>query len=463
MDENFLLETEAAQRLYHDHAAKMPICDFHCHLPAQEIAEDKQYDNLGEIWLGGDHYKWRAMRSNGIDETFVTGDASWREKFQKWAETMPYLYRNPLYHWAHLELQRYFEIDTVLSPETADEIYDACTKKLRTPEFSARNLMRMMNVKLVCTTDDPVDDLRWHKQLKEEGFEIKVLPTFRPDKAMNLSDTSVWNQYIQTLEAAAQTTISSAEELLEAIESRHAFFHQVGCRLSDHGVGYVPDATFSLDEIESIFSQARDEKEIEKGAGEKFQAWFLYEVGKMNHKRGWVQQFHVGAFRNNSTRMFKKIGADTGFDSIADYQQGPGLVRLLDRLDTSGELAKTILYNLNSTDNALMATLIGNYQDGSVPGKIQWGSAWWFLDQKRGMEEQLDTLSALGLLSRFVGMLTDSRSFLSYPRHEYFRRILCNLIGTDVENGEIPADWNQLGKMVEDISYRNTTTYFNFD
>ena len=463
MDADFLLQTETARTLYHDHAKNMPIYDYHCHLSAQEVAEDKQYDNLGECWLGGDHYKWRAMRTNGVTEEFVTGDASWRDKFQKWAETVPQTIRNPLYHWTHLELQRYFDIDTLLSPETADEIYEACTAKLRTPEFSARNLMRLMNVKLVCTTDDPIDDLRWHKQLQVEGFEIKVLPAFRPDKAMNLSDSTGWRKYIQTLESQSKCTIVNLDCLLEAIDQRHEYFHSVGCRLSDHGVAYVPDAEATCEELESIFQRAMAEDEIGLSDREKFEAWFLYEVGKMNHKRGWAQQFHVGVFRNNNTRLFKTLGPDTGFDSIADYRQGPGLIRLLDKLDSTSQLAKTILYNINPADNELMATLIGNYQDGSFPGKMQWGSGWWFLDQKDGMEKQINALSALGLLSRFVGMLTDSRSFLSYPRHEYFRRNLCNLIGCDVENGEIPNDMQLLGQIVENICFNNAADYFGIE
>ena len=460
MDSDFLLQTETANRLYREHAANMPIFDYHCHLSAQEIAEDKRYDNLGECWLGGDHYKWRAMRTNGVDEKYCTGDAPWREKFQKWAETVPQTLRNPLYHWTHLELRRYFGIDSLLSPATADEIFDACTQKLRTPEFSVRNLMRKMNVKLVCTTDDPVDDLRWHRQIADDGFEIKILPTFRPDKAMNLSDSKVWKSYIQTLEARSKTEIADLGGLLEAIDQRHGYFHSVGCRLSDHGVAYVPDAPATKPELEAVFARAMAGEAIELADREKFEAWFLYEVGKMNHRRGWVQQFHVGVFRNNNSRLFQSLGPDTGFDSIADHRQGPGLVRLLDRLDSTNQLAKTILYNINPADNELFATMIGNYQDGSCPGKMQFGSGWWFLDQKDGMEKQMNALSALGLLGRFVGMLTDSRSFLSYPRHEYFRRILCNLLGNDVENGEIPADMELLGQMVENICYNNAAEYF---
>lgn len=463
MDENFILQTETAQRLYHEYAAKMPIYDYHCHLSAQEIAEDKQYDNIAECWLGGDHYKWRAMRTNGVSEKYCTGDASWREKFQKWAETVPQTLRNPLYHWTHLELKAYFGIDTLLSPETADEIYEECTAKLRTPEFSARNLMRKMNVKLVCTTDDPIDDLKWHKQIAAEGFECKVLPTFRPDKAANLSDPAVYKAYVEMLEKAADMEIKGFETLVAAVDRRHAYFHSVGCRLSDHGIAYVPDASATVEELDAIFNKAMSGQAVSLEEADQFLAMFLYEAGKMNHARGWTQQLHVGVFRNNNSRLFGALGPDTGFDSIADYRQGPGMIRLLDQLDSSNQLAKSILYNINPTDNELFATMIGNYQDGSSAGKMQLGSGWWFLDQKDGMEKQMNALSVLGLLSRFVGMLTDSRSFLSYPRHEYFRRILCNLIGTDVENGEIPADMDLLGTMVENISYNNAANYFGIE
>lgn len=463
LDTDFLLQTETALRLYYDHAAKMPIYDYHCHLPVKEIAEDKMHDNLGEMWLGGDHYKWRAMRTNGVHEEYCTGSKSWREKFQKWAETVPQTIRHPLYHWTHLELQRYFGVDTLLSPKTADEIYEVCSAKLRSPEFSARNLMRSMNVKLVCTTDDPVDSLEHHQKIAADGFEVKVLPTFRPDKAINLSDSRLWKKYIQTLEKASGVSISSFSALLEAVDRRHEFFHSVGCRLSDHGISYVPAADATPSELNAILSKAMSEQVISLPDREKFEAVFLYEAGRMNHARGWVQQFHVGVFRNNNSRLFHSLGPDTGFDSIADYRQGPGLIKLLDRLDRTNQLAKTILYNINPCDNELMATMIGNYQDGSCPGKMQFGSAWWFLDQKDGMEKQMNALSALGLLSRFIGMLTDSRSFLSYPRHEYFRRILCNLIGTDVENGEIPDDMNLVGPMVENICFNNARDYFGVE
>jgi glucuronate isomerase len=463
MDNDFLLNSQTAQTLYHEFAAGMPIFDYHCHLPPQEIAADRSWDNLAEIWLGGDHYKWRAMRTNGIAEKFITGDASWEEKFQAWAQTMPYAMRNPLYHWSHLELQRCFGISKVLSPDTADEIYQACSAQLRTPEFSARSLMRRMNVKAVCTTDDPADSLEHHLKIRDDGFEVKVLPTFRPDKAMNLSDTRAWKSYIDQLERTSELTIVSLDVLMEAIHARHEFFHSVGCRLSDHGVAYVPDADATPAELDAIFRKAMSGAEVSLEEREKFEARFLYEVGKMNHARGWVQQFHVGVFRNNNSRMFKQLGPDTGFDSVADHRQGPGLIRLLDRLDRSGQLAKTILYNINPGDNELLATMIGNFQGDGIPGKMQFGSGWWFLDQKDGMEKQMNALSALGLLSRFVGMLTDSRSFLSYPRHEYFRRILCNLIGRDVENGELPGDIEWLGQMVQDISFNNAEAYFGIE
>ncbi len=463
MDEDFLLQTETAKTLYHNHAAHMPIYDYHCHLPPHEVAQDKQYDNLGEVWLGGDHYKWRAMRTNGVDEKFCTGASSWEEKFAKWAETVPHTIRNPLYHWTHLELRRYFDVNELLSPGTAKRIYAECTEKLRSPDYSVRNLMRKMNVKLVCTTDDPVDSLEYHKQIAADGFEIKVLPTFRPDKAANLSDPAAYGDYIETLSTVSGVEIKGFESMLEAIDRRHAYFHEVGCRLSDHGLNYLPNAEGTSSELDQIFGKVMGGQRVLQHEADQFLGSFMVEMGRMNHRRGWAQQLHVGAFRNNNTRLFQKLGADTGFDSIADYRQGPGLVRLLDKLDSSDQLAKTVLYNLNPADNELMATMIGNYQDGSAAGKMQFGSGWWFLDQKDGMEKQMNALSALGLLSRFVGMLTDSRSFLSYPRHEYFRRILCNLLGNDVENGEIPADMALLGQMVENICFNNAVEYFSVE
>jgi glucuronate isomerase len=463
MDIHFLLHSAAAQQLYHDHAADLPIIDYHCHLPPADIARDARWENLAQVWLGGDHYKWRALRSNGVPERFVTGDAPDRDKFQKWAETMPRLVRNPLYHWTHLELQRVFGIDKLLGPDSADEIYARAAEKLAAPAFSARGLLHRFRVRLVCTTDDPADSLEHHRALREEGFETAVLPTFRPDKAMNLSDPAAYTAYIKTLSAAAGLEIRDFRSLLEAVWIRHDFFHESGCRLSDHGVLRVPDAEAGEAELNRIVSRALSGERVTPAEEQAVQAVFLLEVGRMNHARNWTQQFHVGAYRNNNTRMFEKLGPDTGFDSIADARQGPGLIRLLDRLDRDGRLAKTILYNLNPADNALMASLIGCFQDGSVPGKIQWGSGWWFLDQKDGMERQIETLSQMGLLSRFVGMLTDSRSFLSYPRHEYFRRILCNTIGADVERGELPDQMDWLGQVVEDICYRNARDLLGFD
>ncbi|HEY5621899.1 MAG TPA: glucuronate isomerase, partial [Pontiella sp.] len=359
MDADFLLQTDTGRHLYHNHAANMPIYDYHCHLSPREVAEDRQFDNLGEIWLEGDHYKWRAMRSNGISEEFITGNAPWRDKFRKWAETVPQTIRNPLYHWTHLELQRYFSVNTLLNPATADAIYERCTAQLRTPEFSARNLMRRMNVKLVCTTDDPIDSLEYHRQIAADDLEIKILPTFRPDKAANLTDPDAYRSYIGLLEEAAGMEIRDFDSLVEAVNSRHEYFHSQGCRLSDHGVAYVPDAEASSAELNATFSKVMKGKPVSTEAADAFLAAFLYEIGKMNHARGWVQQFHVGVFRNNCSRMFRRIGADIGFDSIADYRQGPGLIRLLDRLDGPGQLAKTILYNINPADNELMATMIG--------------------------------------------------------------------------------------------------------
>jgi glucuronate isomerase len=462
MDENFLLQTETAQKLYHNYAAKMPIFDYHCHIPPQEIAEDKQFENLTQIWLYGDHYKWRAMRTNGIDEHFCTGDASDWEKFEKWAETVPYTLRNPLYHWTHLELKRFFGIGKLLNPDTAKEIWDTCNAKLQTPEYSVRNIIRMANVHTICTTDDPVDSLEYHRQIKESDFEVSVLPAWRPDKAMAVENTDAYNQYIDKLEEVSGVEINTYENLLEALEKRHQFFHENGCRLSDHGLETAYAEDYTEREIIDIFSKVRYGADLAQNEIIKFKSCMLYELGIMDHSRGWTQQFHLGALRNNNTRFFNQLGSDIGFDSIGDFEIARPLSKFLDRLDQSDQLAKTILYNLNPRDNELIGTMTGNFQDGSVPGKIQFGSGWWFLDQKQGMEEQMNALSNLGLLSRFVGMLTDSRSFLSYTRHEYFRRTLCNLIGTDVENGEIPNDMNMLGQMVEDICFNNASNYFNF-
>lgn len=462
--EDFMLQSDAARELYHNHAEKMPIIDYHCHLNPEFIAKDRKFDNLGQIWLEGDHYKWRAMRTNGVDEHYCTGkDTSDWEKFEKWAETVPYTMRNPLYHWTHLELKRAFGVDELLSPKTAREIFDICTEKLRTPEYSARGLMKMFNVETVCTTDDPVDSLEYHLALKKEGFEVKVLPAWRPDKAMAVENPAEYRAYVEKLSKVSGVTISKFSDLIEALRKRHDFFASVGCKLSDHGIEEFYAEPYTQTEIESIFNKVYGGTELSKEEMLKFKSAMLYEGAIMDWEKGWTQQFHFGAIRNNNTRLFKQLGPDTGFDSIGDFTVAKNMSRFLDRLDVDNKLAKTIIYNLNPRDNDLVATMTGNFQDGSVPGKIQFGAAWWFLDQKNGMEAQMNSLSNLGLLSRFVGMLTDSRSFLSYPRHEYFRRILCNLIGNDVENGLLPAsEMDFLGQMVENISYYNAKTFFNF-
>jgi len=460
--DNFLLQTKTAQELFHRHAARMAIFDYHCHIPPQDIAIDRHFANLTQIWLYGDHYKWRAMRTNGVDEKYCTGNASDWEKFEKWAMTVPFTLRNPLYHWTHLELKRFFGIDKLLSPATAREIWETCNAKLNTPEYSVRNIIRMANVHTICTTDDPVDSLEHHRTIKASGFEVRVLPAWRPDKAMMVENSVTYNQYVDQLAAVSGIEIATFPQLMEALEKRHQFFHENGCRLSDHGLETAYAEDFTEKEIEAIFVKIRNGKTLNAEEILKFKSCMLYEFGIMDHRRGWTQQFHLGALRNNNTRLFRTLGPDTGFDSIGDFEIARPLSRLLDRLDTKNRLAKTILYNLNPRDNELIGTMIGNFQDGSVQGKIQFGSGWWFLDQKDGMEKQIQALSNLGLISRFVGMLTDSRSFLSYTRHEYFRRILCNILGNDVEKGEIPADMELLGQMVENISFNNAYNYFGF-
>ena len=464
INENFLLQTETAQKLYHEHAKLQPIIDYHCHLNPEFIANDRKFANLGQIWLEGDHYKWRAMRTNGVDERYCTGkDTSDWEKFEKWAETVPYTMRNPLYHWTHLELKTAFGVTKLLNLQSAREIFDICTEKLHKPEYSARGLMKLYNVETVCTTDDPVDSLEYHIALKNEGFEIKVLPTWRPDKAMAVENPTEYRTYVEKLSDVSGINISNFADLISALRKRHDFFASVGCKLSDHGIEEFYAEPYTQQEIETIFNKVYGGTNLQLGEILKFKSAMLYEGALMDWEKGWTQQFHYGAIRNNNSRLFGKLGADTGFDSIGDFMVAKSMSRFLDQLDKNNQLAKTIIYNLNPKDNDLISTMIGNFQDGSVAGKIQFGSGWWFLDQKTGMEAQLNSLSNLGLLSRFVGMLTDSRSFLSYPRHEYFRRILCNLIGNDVENGQLPAsEIDFLGKMVEDISYFNAKKYFEF-
>ena len=463
LDENFLLHTKTAQRLYHEFAKEMPVIDYHNHLPPQQIAEDISFENLTQAWLYGDHYKWRAMRTNGVDEIYCTGTADDNEKFKQWATTVPYTLRNPLYHWTHLELQRYFDVHDILSPATAKNIYDECSAMLQTKEYSVRNLLRKMKVEMVCTTDDPANELEWHQKISDDEFEIKVLPTFRPDKAMQVENAEAFNKYVNKLEEITSTSIDSYDSYYAALQQRHDFFASMGCIAADHGLEQAYAEDFIYKEIREIFLMIRSGMPLNMQEQLKFKTAMLLEFAKMNFAKGWVQQYHIGAIRNNNSRMMLQSGADTGWDSIGNSISAKALSKFLDTLDADNVLAKTILYNLNPADNAMMATMIGNFNDGSVPGKVQWGSAWWFLDQKDGMTNQLNTLSDMGLLSRFVGMLTDSRSFLSYPRHEYFRRILCNLLGEEIENGELPNDIDWIGKVIQDICYYNAKNYFTIN
>ncbi len=462
LNEDFLLQTDTARRLYHEHAAPQPIIDYHCHLPPDQIAQNRQFDNLTQIWLYGDHYKWRAMRANGVAEHYITGEASDWEKFEKWAETVPYTVRNPLYHWTHLELRRYFGVTELLDKTSARRIYDACNAQLRTPEYAVQGLLAKMNVETVCTTDDPADTLEHHRALAGSGRGPRVLPTFRPDRAMS-PEAPGYNNYLDRLGTSAGVDIRTYADLLAALRQRHDFFAAQGCRLSDHGLEHLYAVDYTAGEVTAVFGKARGGYELEAFEINQLKSALLVFLAELDWEKGWTQQFHLGALRNNNSRMLRELGPDTGWDSVGDFAQGRALSRFLDRLDGQDKLAKTILYNLNPADNELLATMAGNFNDGTVAGKVQFGSAWWFLDQKDGMEKQLNALSNMGLLSRFVGMLTDSRSFLSYPRHEYFRRILCNLLGGDVEHGELPAEllpW--LGEVVENVCYRNARDYFGF-
>lgn len=463
MDEDFLLYSDTAKYLYHNFAKHNPIIDYHCHLEPKKIADDYKFSSITEIWLGGDHYKWRAMRTNGVDEEYITGKSTsdW-EKFEKWAETIPYTMRNPLYHWSHLELKTAFGIDKLLSPKTAREIFDECNAKLATPDYTARKFMERYNVETVCTTDDPIDTLEYHKTIAESGFKVKVLPTWRPDKAMAVENAANFRSYVEKLSTVSSVSISTFNDLVDALKNRHDFFASMGCRLSDHGIEEFYAEDYTDAEINAIFNKVYSGKELTNEEILKFKSAMLVVFAEMDNEKGWTQQFHYGAIRNNNTRMFEKLGPDTGFDSIGVFNTSKAMAKFLDRLNSADKLTKTILYNLNPADNEVIGTMIGNFQQGPVAGKIQFGSGWWFLDQKDGMQKQMNCLSVLGLLSRFVGMLTDSRSFLSYPRHEYFRRILCNLIGEDVEKGELPASEIEfLGQMVNDISYNNAKRYLN--
>ena len=464
-DENFLLQTATAERLYHEYAGKMPIIDYHCHLNPEYVSSDHTFDNLTKIWLDGDHYKWRAMRANGIEERYCTGDAPDWEKFEKWAETVPYTMRNPLYHWTHLELKTAFGITDLLNPSTARSIYDRCSAMLHKPEYHARGIMRRYNVEVVCTTDDPTDSLEHHISMRNENSDIRMLPAWRPDKITDVESPEKFRNYVERLSDVSGVSISTYDDLLDALHARHKFFETVGCRLSDHGTDEFYAAEYTQSEIDAIFNKVYGGSSLSSEEIRKYKTAILVDMAIMDWESGWVQQFHYGAIRNNNSRMYGKLGPDTGFDSMGDFTVGKNMARFLDMLDSRDKLTKTIIYNLNPKDNELVATMAGNFQDGrSGAGKIQFGSAWWFSDQKDGMERQMNALSTLGLLSRFVGMLTDSRSFLSYPRHEYFRRTLCKLVGNDIENGLLPAsEINFIGKeIIEGICYRNAKEYFNF-
>jgi len=462
LSEDYLLQTQTAKTLYHQYAEDMPIYDYHCHLPVRDIAENKKFENLTRIWLYGDHYKWRALRANGVKEKLITGNGSDFEKFQAWAATVPKTLCNPLYQWTHLELKRYFGIEgKLLDANTAKEIYDTCTEMLQTDAFSTQSIMQKMNVRVVCTTDDPTDSLEYHQQLKEnQNFPVLVLPAFRPDKAMAVESPASFNDWVDQLAAAADTEITNYETYMTALHQRHDFFHKTGCRLSDHGIEQPYAQNYTETQIRRIFDKVRSGKTLEKSEVRQFKSAMLIELAVMDAEKSWVQQFHLGVLRNTNTRAMQHIGPDTGFDTIGDFEIGKPLARFLDRLENRGKLTKTILYVVNPRDNELIAAMTGNFQDGSIPGKIQFGSAWWYNDQKDGMEHQITALANIGLLSRFVGMLTDSRSFLSYPRHEYFRRVLCNLLGRDVENGELPDDPELIGSMIKDICYNNAVSYF---
>ncbi|MCF6222457.1 MAG: glucuronate isomerase [Flavobacteriaceae bacterium] len=458
---NFLLNNKYAEELYHTYASKMPIIDYHCHLSPKDIAEDRIFKNITEVWIHGDHYKWRAMRTLGIDEKYITGDASDLDKFRSWAKTVPYTLRNPLYHWTHLELLRYFDIDELLTEDNADIIYKKASDKLNSSEFSCQKLLAKMNVEVVCTTEDPIDNLEYHQMLAKSDAKIKMSTSFRPDKSILIEDDS-YNDYLNLLEKASGIAISTYDDLEVALKKRVQYFNENGCKLSDHGLSNISCVSYMDLEVKEIFNKRRNNKAINHIEIEKFKSAILQFLAKTYHEFGWVQQFHVGALRNNNKRMLQKLGPDTGWDSIGDFSQAETLSKFLNLLDSSDQLTKTILYNLNPADNEVMASMVGNFNDGKIKGKVQFGSGWWFLDQKDGIIKQLNALSNMSLISTFIGMLTDSRSFISYPRHEYFRRILCNLFGEEIEKGELPNDMEWIGKIISDICYTNAKEYFNF-
>ncbi len=460
--EDFLLDNKSARRLYHQFAAAEPIFDYHCHNSPQDIAGNRQFKNLFEIWLEGDHYKWRALRSNGVAEKFITGKAPPEEKFRAWAATVPHTLRNPLYHWTHLELKRYFGINDLLSETTAAKIWKQANALLATPGFTTQGILKKMKVKAIGTTDDPVDNLEHHRAFAKQSHPTRMLPAFRPDKALAVNQPAAFTRWVEQLAAAANIDINGFSAFIAALEKRHEYFHSQGCRLSDHGLEHC-FADFCSEKVAAeIFAKARQGQVVSPLEHSQFASFLMVFFGHLDAKRGWVKQLHLGALRNNNTRLLAKLGPDTGFDSIGDFPQARTLAAYLNRLEADNLLPKTVIYNLNPADNYVFASMIGNFQDGTIPGKIQYGSGWWFLDQLEGMEGQLNSLSSLGLLSRFIGMLTDSRSFMSYPRHEYFRRVLCNLLGRDVENGRLPNDEKLLGSMIRNICYRNAEQYFNF-
>ena len=459
--DNFLLENKYAEELYHSYAKNQPIIDYHNHLPPAQIAADTQFENISRVWLNGDHYKWRAMRTMGVNEKFITGNASDKEKFEAWGKTVPHTLRNPLYHWTHLELKRYFGIDELLNENNASSIYENVNAQLQQKENSVRGLLNKMNVKTLCTTEDPTDTLEHHQAMKKENFGIKVSTAFRPDKSI-LIDAEGYTDYLKELGKVAEVDIQSFQDLKDALLKRIEYFDENGCKLCDHGLNSMSFAEFTDAEVDATLKAKLAGKAVSAEEAEKFKTALLLFLSESYHKFGWVQQFHLGALRNNNKRMLAQLGPDTGWDSIGDYTQAEKLSQFLNTLDGKDKLTKTILYNLNPADNEVFATMIGNFNDGSVKGKVQWGSGWWFLDQKEGMEKQMNALSNMGLISCFIGMLTDSRSFLSFPRHEYFRRVLCNLFGKEMASGELPQDMDLVGNTISNICYGNAKDYFNF-